>query len=56
MDRLAFQKHYGYTDEQMKRIDIIYKLFHGQKLTVKDYAWIGSELRNREGVVHDRHR
>lgn len=40
MNKKEFQNKYGYSDETMKRIDIVYKLFHGQRLTHNDYAWI----------------
>lgn len=40
MNKKEFQNKYGYSDETMKLIDIVYKLFHGQRLTHNDYAWI----------------
>lgn len=40
LTKKEFQNKYGYSDETMKRIDIVYKLFHGQRLTHNDYAWI----------------
>ena len=40
MNKKEFQNKYGYSDELMKQIDIVYKLFHGQRLTHNDYAWI----------------
>ena len=40
LTKKEFQNKYGYSDETMKRIDIVYKLFHGQILTHNEYAWI----------------
>ena len=34
-----------------KEVDIVFKLFHGQKLTKKEYDWIGSKLRNGKQEV-----